>query len=38
EKLRVARYAFSEQEVKQYFPEGKVIQGLFGVVGKLFGV
>ncbi|WP_434632755.1 M3 family metallopeptidase [Chromobacterium sp. CV08] len=38
EKLRVARYAFSEQEVKQYFPEAKVVQGLFGVVNKLFGV
>lgn len=38
EKLRVARYAFSEHEVKQYFPEPKVLAGLFGVVGKLYGV
>lgn len=38
EKLRVARYAFSEQEVKQYFPESKVLPGLFGVVSTLFGV
>ncbi|OWY37689.1 oligopeptidase A [Xenophilus sp. AP218F] len=38
EKLRVARYAFSEQEVKQYFPEARVVQGLFSVVGTLFGV
>lgn len=38
EKLRVARYAFSEHEVKQYFPEPKVLQGLFGVVGTLYGV
>ncbi|UTH75240.1 M3 family metallopeptidase [Chromobacterium sp. IIBBL 290-4] len=38
EKLRVARYAFSELEVKQYFQEPKVVQGLFGVVNKLFGV
>lgn len=38
EKLRVARYAFSDQEVKQYFPEPKVLAGLFRVVGTLFGV
>ena len=38
EKLRQARYAFSEQEVKQYFPEPKVIDGLFGVIRKLYGV
>jgi oligopeptidase A len=38
EKLRVRRYAFSEQEVKQYFPEPKVLQGMFGVVEKLYGI
>ena len=38
EKLRVARYDFSEQEVKQYLPEPKVLQGLFDVVEKLYGV
>ncbi|HJV06196.1 MAG TPA: M3 family metallopeptidase [Chromobacteriaceae bacterium] len=38
EKLRVSRYAFSEQEVKQYFPESKVLPGLFGVVKTLYGV
>ncbi|POZ60771.1 M3 family metallopeptidase [Chromobacterium alticapitis] len=38
EKLRVARYAFSEHEVKQYFPEHKALQGLFSVVGTLYGV
>ena len=38
EKLRQARYAFSEQEVKQYFPEPKVLAGLFGVIENLFGV
>lgn len=38
EKLREERYAFSEQEVKQYFPEDKVIAGLFETVEKLFGV
>jgi oligopeptidase A len=38
EKLREARYAFSEQEVKQYFPEPKVLEGLFKVVETLFRV
>ncbi len=38
EKLRVARYAFSEHEVKQYFPEHKVLAGLFSVVHKLYGI
>ena len=38
EKLLQARYAFSEQEVKQYFTEDKVLAGLFHVVEKLFGV
>ncbi|WP_136418422.1 M3 family metallopeptidase [Herbaspirillum sp. ST 5-3] len=38
EKLREQRYAFSEQEVKQYFPEPKVIEGLFRVIQTLFGV
>jgi oligopeptidase A len=38
EKLRLARYAFSEQEVKQYFPEPKVLAGMFRVVETLYGV
>ena len=38
EKLRAARYAFSDQEVKQYFPEAKVTQGMFRVVETIFGV
>jgi oligopeptidase A len=38
EKLRERRYAFSEQEVKQYFPEPKVIDGLFRLVQTLFSV
>ncbi|MBP8215515.1 MAG: M3 family metallopeptidase [Propionivibrio sp.] len=38
EKLLQARYAFSEQEVKQYFTEGKVLAGLFHVIETLFGV
>ncbi|MDO8179165.1 MAG: M3 family metallopeptidase [Undibacterium sp.] len=38
EKLREQRYAFSEQEVKQYFPEHKVMAGLFRVIQSLFAV
>ncbi|MEJ7808033.1 MAG: M3 family metallopeptidase, partial [Telluria sp.] len=38
EKLRERRYAFSAQEVKEYFPEAKVIDGLFQLVQRLFSV
>ncbi len=38
EKLREEKYAFSDQEVKQYFPESKVLEGLFKVVETIFGV
>ncbi len=38
ERLKEARYAFSEQEVKQYFTAPKVLQGLFGIVETLFEV
>jgi len=38
EKLKQARYAFSSQEVKQYFTEPRVLAGLFRLVETLFGV
>ncbi|WP_296447598.1 M3 family metallopeptidase [Rhodoferax sp. UBA5149] len=38
EKLKEARYAFSEQEVKQYFTAPKVLAGLFRIVETLFDV
>jgi len=38
EKLRQDKYAFSNQEVKQYFPEDKVLAGLFKVTETIFGV
>jgi oligopeptidase A len=38
EKLRVQRYDFSEQEVKQYFPEDVAVQGLFRVAETLYGI
>jgi len=38
EKLKEARYAFNEQEVKQYFPLPRVLAGLFKIVETLFEV
>jgi len=38
EKLRQRRYAFSDQEVKQYFREDRVLAGLFGLVQTIYGV
>ena len=38
EKLREQRYAFSEQEVKQYFPEDAVLPGMFKLVGTIYGL
>ncbi len=38
EKLKEARYAFSEQEVKEYFTAPKVLAGLFKIIETLFDV
>ncbi|MGE5522690.1 MAG: M3 family metallopeptidase [Rhodospirillaceae bacterium] len=38
EKLRAARYSFSDQEVKEYFPETTVLPGMFKLVGTLYGL
>ncbi|MCC6609205.1 MAG: M3 family metallopeptidase [Burkholderiales bacterium] len=38
EKLRQQRYAYSEHEVKQYFPEPKVLEGMFRLVQTLYGI
>ena len=38
EKLRLARYNFSDQEVKQYFPESQVLPGLFKLIHTLYGL
>jgi oligopeptidase A len=38
EKLRARKYAFSDQEVKQYFPEPKVLEGMFRVVETIYDV
>ena len=38
EKLKQERYSFSDEEVRRYFPEPKVLAGLFRVIETLFGV
>jgi oligopeptidase A len=38
EKLRLARYDFSDQEVKQYFPETAVLPGMFQLIETLYGL
>jgi len=38
EKLREARYQFSQEQVKPYFPANRVLSGMFSVVEKLFGI
>jgi oligopeptidase A len=38
EKLRAKRFAFSDLEVKQYFPETKVLPGMFRLVETLYGL
>ncbi len=38
ERLKARRYAYSEQEVRQYFPEDQVLLGLFRVVETIYGV
>ncbi|ARP86980.1 M3 family metallopeptidase [Bordetella genomosp. 9] len=38
ERLREARYAYSEDEIKQYFTEPRVLAGLFEVIETLFSV
>jgi oligopeptidase A len=38
EKLREQAYAFSEEEVRAYFPQEKVLQGLFKLIETLFSI
>lgn len=38
ERLKEAKYSFSEQELKAYFPAPVVLKGLFKIVEKLFEV
>ena len=38
QRLKEKRYSFSEQEVKQYFTEPKVLEGLFHIIETVFEV
>ncbi len=38
EKLRQHRYAISQEDLKPYFPESRVVSGLFDVVNRLYGL
>ncbi|OWT65510.1 M3 family metallopeptidase [Candidimonas nitroreducens] len=38
ERLREERYAYSEETLKPYFTEPRVLQGLFGLIETVFGV
>jgi oligopeptidase A len=38
EKLRQARYAISQEELKPYFPASRVLPGMFAVVERLYGI
>ncbi|RMX01625.1 M3 family peptidase [Legionella jordanis] len=38
EKKRQARYAISQEDLRPYFPQSKVIDGLFAIVNKLYGI
>ena len=37
EKLREARHAISQEQLRPYFPAPRVVDGLFQVVERLFG-
>ena len=38
EKLRQARYKFSQEEVRPFFPLPRVLEGMFEIVKRLFGI
>ena len=38
EKLRQYKYAISQEDLKPYFPESRVIPGMFEVVKRLYGI
>lgn len=38
ELLKQQRYTISDEELRPYFPENKVVEGLFAVVHRLFGL
>jgi oligopeptidase A len=38
EKQRKALYEFDEEELRPYFPAERVLEGMFQIVGKLYGI
>ena len=38
ERLRETRYAYSEEELRAYFQFPRVLEGMFALVGRLFGI
>lgn len=38
EKLREHQYAINDEQLRPYFPEDKVLQGMFAVVNRLYGI
>ncbi len=38
ERLRRSKYAISQEELKPYFPENRVLEGMFTLVEKLYGI
>jgi oligopeptidase A len=38
EKQRTALYDFDEEELRPYFPLANVVQGMFDIVGRLYGI
>ncbi len=38
EKLRLHKYALSQEELRPYFPAPQVIDGLFSIVNRLYGI
>ncbi|WNC68517.1 oligopeptidase A [Thalassotalea nanhaiensis] len=38
EKLKQAKYSISDEDLRPYFPEDKVVSGLFEVVHRLYGL
>ena len=38
EKLKVQQFNLSQESLKPYFPEPKILQGLFSIVNRLYGI
>ncbi|MDA0832457.1 MAG: M3 family metallopeptidase [Planctomycetota bacterium] len=38
ERLRESRYAYTDEQLRPYFPLPRVLEGLFGLVHKIFGI